>query len=215
MSELKSIQCYARDRWEVQSLLLDKGFREAATIMDTLPAPQIEAILGAAMSVQSQREHNKGRGYKPLCLLQRIRQEKGWSLEDFRSALSQFAKTDLSRQRTEWRSAQDNHAKAVLSPNDYKIWSQSVSSFGVMNQWLRHNPEPSHIAITLELVKSIETNRPAREKHKGYVVKLYERFFAHLTGFDLSWEALLSPLGSRDPRSHLTPISEKVLPKAG
>jgi hypothetical protein len=215
MSELKSIQCYARDRWEVQSLLLDKGFREAATIMDTLPAPQIEAILGAAMSVQSQREHNKGRGYKPLCLLQRIRQEKGWSLEDFRSALSQFAKTDLSNQRREWRESQDSFAKMALSANDFKIWSQSVSSFAVMSKWLKEHPEPDFIAITLELVKSIETNRPAREKHKGYIVKLYERFFAHLTNYDLSWEALLSPLGSRDPRTHLTPISEKVLRKAG
>lgn len=215
MSELKSIQCYARDRWEVQSMLLDKGFREAATIMDTLPAAQIEAILGAAMTVQSQREHNKGRGYKPLCLLQRIRQEKGWSLEDFRSQLASFAKTDLSNQRREWRESQDSFAKTALSENDYRIWSQSVSNFAVMSKWLKTNPEPDFIEITLEFVKGLECDRWRRETRKPGLVRLVERFFANLEDRDLSWEALLAPLGSRDPRTHLTPISEKVLRKAG
>ncbi|AFM24884.1 hypothetical protein [Desulfomonile tiedjei] len=215
MENSNSIQAYSNDIYEVRYHLLDRGFRQCVELMDAMPAPQLQALVGTCFTVQHARDINRGRNYRGICLLQKIRQEQGWSIEDFRAALSQFAKTDLSNQRKAWRESQIAFAKAALSPNDYKIWSQSVSSFAVMSKWLKTNPEPDFIEITLELVKSIETNRPAREKHKGYVVKLYERFFANLTGFDLRWECLLAPLGSRDPRTHLTPISEKVLRKAG
>ncbi|AFM27816.1 hypothetical protein [Desulfomonile tiedjei] len=214
MENSNSIQAYSTDIYEVRYHLLDRGFRQCVELMDAMPAPQLQALIGAAFTVQHSRDINRGRNYRGICLLQKIRQEQGWSVEDFRSALSQFAKTDLSEQRKAWRESQDSFAKAVLSPNDYKIWKQSVSSFAVMQKWLKANPEPLHVPITLELVMSIEANRPRREKYKGYVVELYERFFARLTNYDLTWEALLAPLGSRDPRAHLTPISEKTGRKA-
>lgn len=205
---METLTAYSRDLLEVKAFLLDHGFKKAVEVLDTQQQAIAEQIIGAAFSVQRSRDVTRG-AKRELILFRKIRTEMNLSAEEFAREVAKFHSQDLSAQTKAWRERQNAFAKAQMRPSDFRLWQQGSMNCDLMTNFEKENPQPAHQKINLELIMSIERDRPHRETRKPALVEVFERFFEAKTGFCLSWEQLLAEVGPRDPRAAQAAYLEK------
>lgn len=206
---MKTVTAYARDIWEVQKNLTDRGFKIAAELLGDMPRAQAEAIIGAAFTLQHHRDTWRG-GSQETSLWQKIRViELGMTVEELARAVGEFHAKDVAAQEKAWRQKCEEWAKAQMQPHEYDVYKLSSGGWDIEQRFARQCPRPRPQVIKKDDVAWVENQRPHRENFNPVLIEIFERYFQSVTGYALRWEQLHSRLESRDPRAKLTPESQK------